>query len=320
MDLLAIAIALAVFAVFSRWSRASTAYERRRAVRPDRLVLVFVYLVYALLRGERLLDDRPGLAPDRLLRGGADGAHAAARRLHGARLPGRARGADARLRSGRAPDLPGARHDARSASRTGRPTRARRSSSRAVLARAVRDPAHPGHPSLQPDRVQLRALGRHVQHDVLVRHQHQLAVLRRRDDDVVLLADGGAGGAELRLGRGRHGRAGGGDPRLRAAQRDDARQLLGRPDPDPALHPAAAVVHRRAGARLPGRRADARRARSPSRRRSAATRRWRSARPPRRSRSSSSAPTAAASSTSTRRCRSRTQPSSRTSSRCCSSC
>ena len=54
---------------------------------------------------------------------------------------------------------------------------------------------------LQPGRLPLRALGRQLQHRLLLRHQHQLAVLRRRDDAQLLRPDGGVGGAELRLGR-----------------------------------------------------------------------------------------------------------------------
>ena len=45
-------------------------------------------------------------------------------------------------------------------------------------------------------------------------------------------------------------------PRLRAPLGRDDRQLLGRPDPDHALHPAAAVLRPGAGPRLPGRGAD----------------------------------------------------------------
>ena len=182
---------------------------------------------------------------------------------------------------------------------------------------ALRDPAHPGDPAVQPGGLRLRHLGRQLQHRLVVRHQHQLAVLRRRDDALLLLADGRPGGPELRLRRGRHGRAGGRDPRLHRPQRQLARQLLAGPDPHAALHPAAALVRRRAGARLAGRDPDAGRARDLHHGRPAASRRSRSARSPRRSRSSSSAPTAAASSTSTPRSRSRTRPRSRTSSRCC---
>ena len=157
--------------------------------------------------------------------------------------------------------------------------------------------------------------------DVVVRHEHELAVLRRRDDASLLLADGGAGGAELRLRGGRHG---GARSRSSAASPAAAPKELGNfwqdLDADAALHPAAAVGGRGARARLAGGGPDAERLgrlRRPCR---AASRRSRSARSPRRSRSSSSARTAAASSTSTARCRSRTRRSSRTSSRCCSSC
>ena len=136
----------------------------------------------------------------------------------------------------------------------------------------------------------------------------------------LLLADGRPGGAELRLRGGGHGRAGRRDPRLREPRRGGARQLLAGPRPHAALHPGAAVVHRRARAGLAGRGADAERHgrlhHRPGTRRGARAR----ARSPPRSRSSSSAPTAAASSTSTAPSRSRTPPASRTSSSCCSSC
>ena len=185
----------------------------------------------------------------------ADGARAVARRLHGARLPGRARVADACW----------GRSSASPTARCGDPDREQTWKGYArttivfsalfwlVLYVILRTQGiHPFN-----RRGSTRALGRHLQHDVLVHHQHELAVLRRRDDDVVFLADGRAGRAELRLGSGRHGGDGGGDPRLCAPQRPHARQLLGRSDADTALHPAAAVVHRRAAACLAGRRSDA---------------------------------------------------------------
>ena len=114
----------------------------------------------------------------------------------------------------------------------------------AVLARALPDPAHAGHPPVQPRRASTPApWDVTLQHDVVVRHQHELAVLRRRDDAVLLLADGRPDGAELRLGRGRHGGAGRGDPRLRARA---AASALGNfwqdLTADAALHPAAAVA------------------------------------------------------------------------------
>ncbi len=135
--------------------------------------------------------------------------------------------------------------------------------------------------------------------------------------------------AELRVGRDRDGGARRADPRLRAAQARDDRQLLGRPDAQHALRPAAALARPRARPRLAGRRADASRPYAVAhcslrrrRRRQHGRRpgRSRSGRPPRRSRSSSSAPTAAASSTSTRPIPSRTRRRSPTSSRCSRSC
>ena len=175
------------------------------------------------------------------------------------------------------------------------------------------------HPAVQPGGLRLGPVGRHLQHDVVVRHQHELAVLRRRDDDLLLLADGRPRRPELPLGRRRHGRPDRRHPRDRQPRQPRPRQLLGRPHPLAALHPAAALDPRRALPRLPGRRPDARRLprRHDARRRR--SRGSRSAPPRRRWRSSSSAPTAAASSTSTRRCRSRTRRRSRTSSRSSSS-
>ena len=83
-----------------------------------------------------------------------------------------------------------------------------------------------------------------VQHGRELRHQHQLAGLRRRDDDELSHPDARAHRAELRLGGRRHGDARRAHPGLRAALGGDDRQLLGRPDPDHALHPAAAVLRR----------------------------------------------------------------------------
>ena len=58
---------------------------------------------------------------------------------------------------------------------------------------------------------------------------------------------------------GRHRRPARPDPRHRRPQRPRPRQLLGGPDPQPLLHPAAALRDRRPGPGLPGRRADAQR-------------------------------------------------------------
>ena len=185
---------------------------------------------------------------------------------------------------------------------------------------ALPDPAHPGHPPLQPRGLRLGHLGRDVQHRVVVRLEHELAVLRRRDDAVVLLADGRARRPELRLGGRRHRRRDRRHPRLRRAAaatslgnfwQDLTRTLLY------VLLPISFVgaLFLVSQGVIQNLSAYGRTTRS-----RAASRRWRSARSPRRRRSSSSAPTAAASSTSTARCRSRTRAASRTSSRCCSSC
>ena len=120
-------------------------------------------------------------------------------------------------------------------------------------------------------------------------------------------------GAELRVGRRRHGRRRRHHPRHQPPRSAHARQLLGRPHPHDAAHPAAAVVRRRhrccrsAGSsrtsRAHRRHAGRRRRRRRRRRSRSPAGRW-----PARSPSSSSARTAAASSTPTRPTRSRTRP------------
>ena len=205
-------------------------------------------------------------------------------------------------------------------------------------------PALPGRAAAATRRARRRDARLVVQHRRQLRHQHQLAGLRRRDDDELPDPDAGADGPELRLGGHRHGDAGGVHPRLRAPHGRDDRQLLGRPDPDDALHPAAALARARARPGLAGRGADLRRVREgavvqppvdvprrtdgkpvstkgqPKMRGTRAAGPGRRARRPRRSPSSSWAPTAAASSTPTPPTRSRTRRRSRTSSSCCRSC
>ena len=107
-----------------------------------------------------------------------------------------------------------------------RPQRAR--PLRALLAGALPDPAHADAAPVEPGGLPLGHLGRDVQHGLVVRHEHELAVLRRRDDDDVLQPDGGAGGAELRLGRRRHLRRRRADPRHRRARRHAAWATSGR--------------------------------------------------------------------------------------------
>ena len=177
-----------------------------------------------------------------------------------------------------------------------------------------------------------------VQHGGELRHQHQLAGLRRRDDDELSHADARTRCAELRLRGLRHGRAGRADSRVRAPAGERDRQLLGRSHAQHALHPAAAVADARDRADVAGRRAEllavpttlSSRAiepvsdgepsdaadRSPSRSRANVRSVPRRAR----LRSSNSAPMAAASSMSTPRIRSRTRRRCRISWRCWRSC
>ena len=196
-----------------------------------------------------------------------------------------------------------------SRARTGRPTRgAARLLRRCSALLLFVDPAHAGDPPVQPGGFQLRDLGPVVQHHLVVRDEHQLAVLRRRDDALVLQPDGRPGGPELRLGRCRHRRRRRADPRHRRAREATGRSATsGRPRPGPSSTSCSRSRSSRGRAGLPGRHPDARRQRSAG---------SPAARSPRRRRSSSSAPTAAASSTSTRPTRSRTRRRSRTSSRC----
>ena len=93
----------------------------------------------------------------------------------------------------------------------------------------LRAPAAAGPPAAEPDRPEGRPPGHRLQHRLELRHQHELAELRRRVDDVVPHPDGRPGGAELRLGRGRHRGRRRADPRLRPLRLGDDRQLLGRP-------------------------------------------------------------------------------------------
>ena len=169
-----------------------------------------------------------------------------------------------------------------------------------VLALALPDPAHADAPPVQPGGLPLGHLGRDLQHRLVVPHEHELAVLRRRDDDDVLQPDGRAGGAELRL-RGRRDRGRGrADPR-RSPRGATARRGLGNFWQDLTrtilyvLLPLS--IDRRARAVSQGVMQTLGTA--------AAALPW--GRSPRRRSSRSSAPTAAGSSTSTPRCRSRTR-------------
>ena len=106
----------------------------------------------------------------------------------------------------------------------------------------LRAPAAAGRAAPQPGRHGRGAAGARVQHRRLLRHQHQLAELRRRDDDEPSHPDGRAHRPELRLRRDRHRRRGRRHPRLRSGLGAKHRQLLGRPDQD---HPLRAAAHLR---------------------------------------------------------------------------
>ncbi len=137
----------------------------------------------------------------------------------------------------------------------------------AGFARRLPAPAPPGRPAAQPAGPRRRHARLVVQHRRQLRHQHELAGLRRRDDDELPHADARADGAELRLGGDGHGGARRAHPRLRAPRRPTT---IGNFWVDltrtHALHPAAALA--RARARRSSRRASSRpsapyRARSP---------------------------------------------------------
>ena len=105
---------------------------------------------------------------------------------------------------------------------------------------------------LNPQHFHSGTWNRDVQHDVVVRDEHELAVLRRRDDDELLQPDGWAHRPELPLGGGRDRGRGRADPRDRVALGQEPRQLLAGPRPHGPVRAAADLVRGRAGARLPG--------------------------------------------------------------------
>ena len=108
------------------------------------------------------------------------------------------------------------------------------------------DPAAPGPSVPEPGSPEGRRAAHRGQHDGELRHEHELAVLRRRVHDVVPDADGRPRRPELRLGSGGHGRADRGRPRHRAPLEQQPRKLLARPLPVARLHPAAALDRPRA--------------------------------------------------------------------------
>ena len=99
--------------------------------------------------------------------------------------------------------------------------------------------------------------GARVQHRGQLRHEHELAELRRRVDDEPPDADGRADRAELRLGRGRDRGRDRARPRPRAPPVGRRSATSGSTSSAATTAcPAAARVRGRAGAREPGRRAD----------------------------------------------------------------
>ena len=192
----------------------------------------------------------------------------AARRVHGARLRGRAD----RARQGCS-----ARSSASSTALCGVPLDDEKREMTwttyavAMLAlqrrrhrRRLRHPAAAGRPAAQPATAMRRGLaGPVVEHRRQLRHEHELAELRRRDDDELPHADA------------RRSRCRTSSPprrawpswwRSSAASRARRRPRLGNfwvdLDAEHALHPAAALDRPRARPRLAGRRADVRRVRS----------------------------------------------------------
>ena len=101
-----------------------------------------------------------------------------------------------------------------------------------------------GRPAPQPGRHPADVAGSRLQHVGQLRDQHQLAELLGRDRRHVPDAGGGPRGSQLHLGRDRPGHRHRPVPRPHPAQLEDDRQLLGRPHPRRALHPAADLDRR----------------------------------------------------------------------------
>ena len=150
-----------------------------------------------------------------------------------------------------------------------------------LLGRAVRDPAAAGAPVPEPGQRAGRPLADRAEHDRQLRHEHELAVLRRRVHDVVPDPDGRPRRPAVRLGGGRHRGARRVRPRCRAALLEGARQLLGRPLPLVHLRAAAARGDPLRDPDLAGRAADLRRRTRPRGRSRARCRRSRAAPSPR---------------------------------------
>ena len=251
----------------------------------------------------------------------------AARRLHGARLRGPARSGSIARSAGSSGSSTGCR-GVRADEEMGWKMYALAMLLFNVAGPPARlpPPAPAGRAAAEPAGLRRGVAGLLVQHRGELRHQHELAGLRRRDDDELSHPDARAHRAELRLGRDRHGRPGRAHPRLRAALGRRPSATSGSISRGPRSTSCCRCPSSRPRPRVPGRRADVRgvsegdrgpahelrrardgqgrqaacstrRASRRRRSRRSPSRSSRSGRPPRRSRSSSSAPTAAASST-----------------------
>ena len=123
----------------------------------------------------------------------------------------------------------------------------------AALRSALRDPAHPGHPPVQPDDFDSR---RTTSRSTRRRRSSPTRTGSSTRGETTLSnfsADGRPGRPELRLGGGRHRRRDRVHPRARRPLGHDARQLLRRPRQDARLRAAADLGRRRPRPRLAGR-------------------------------------------------------------------
>ena len=157
-----------------------------------------------------------GIAPDPRLRGRPDRARVPARPLHGAGLRDRRSGVRWLVRRSSAASTGSCAPTRRREQDWKSYAKTRARLQRRLLRRALRDPAPAGPPVPEPGPPAGRAVAHRAEHDRELRHEHELAVLRRRVHDVVPDADGRAGRAAVRLGRRRDGRARRGHPRARA--------------------------------------------------------------------------------------------------------
>ena len=130
-----------------------------------------------------------------------------------------------------------------------------------LLSFHLRHPASAGCASIQPAalfngrrsaKCHSHDSGPGVQHGRELHDQHELAIVRAGNHDELLRADGSACGPELRFRRGRYRGCCCADTRIRAAQREDDRKLLGRYDAVHALHSASDFDRGRSVLRVAG--------------------------------------------------------------------